>query len=60
VFSVLLIPAVDGNNCELHVSGALPPEKEHRPSSIGYRVALVWVLAISGSEKPIAFAAIER
>jgi len=30
MFSALLTPAVDGNNCELHVPAAFPPEKEHR------------------------------
>ena len=30
MFSALLTPAVDGNNCELDFPAALPPEKEQR------------------------------
>jgi len=30
MFSALLTPAVEGNNCELHVPDALPSEKYQR------------------------------
>jgi len=53
MFTALLIPAVDGNNCELHVPAALPPEK------VGLVIELpsVLVLMISRRQKTLAFAA---
>ena len=53
MFTALLIPAVDGNNCELHVPAALPPEK------VGLVIELpsVLVLMISRIQEPLTFSA---
>ena len=53
MFTALLTPAVDGNNCELQAPSGLPPEK------VGLVIECppVLVLMLSGRRKTLAFAA---